>query len=100
MGDRLDDLLGELASGVSLDAPEGVEAAVWRRVDARKAGHDQLRSGVALQCAIGACALLMGFSYQAYQRGAGLAAPRDPQPSLRLLDGSTVAEAGTFQVLR
>ena len=100
MGDRLDDLLGELASGVGVDAPEGVEAAVWRRVDAREANRSRLKSGVALQCAIGACALLMGFSYQAYQRGAGVTAPRDPAPSLRLLDGSTVAEAGTFQVLR
>ena len=100
MGDRLDELLGALASGEGFGAPEGVEAAVWRRVDAREAGRNQLRSGVALQCAIGACALLMGFSYQAYQRGFALVAPRDPEPSLRLLDGSTVAEAGTFQVLR
>ena len=100
MGDRLNDLLSELASDVGFDAPEGVEAAVWRRVDARDATRSQLRSGLVLQCAIGACALLMGFSYQSYQRGTGLVAPHDPAPSLRLLDGSTVAEAGTFQVLR
>ncbi len=100
MGDRLDDLLGELASGPGFDSPEGVEAAVWRRVDAREAGRSQLRSSIGQQCAIGVCALLMGFSYQAYQRGSVLATPHDPAPSLRLLDGSTVAEAGTFQVMR
>ncbi|WP_174299370.1 hypothetical protein [Caulobacter sp. S45] len=100
MSDRLDDLLGEMASRMGLDAPKGIEAAVWRRVDAREAGRSQLRSGVVLQCAIGACALLMGFSYQAYEHGTGVAGPRDPEPSLTLLDGSTVAEAGTFQVLR
>ena len=100
MGERLDELLGALASGEGFDAPEGLEAAVWRRVDVREAARNQLRSGVVLQCAIGACALLMGFSYQAYQHGSGVAAPREPDSSLRLLDGSTVAEAGTFQVLR
>ena len=100
MGDRLDDLLGGLACDVSIEAPEGVEAAVWRRLDAQMAGRNRLTSSVMLQFAIGACALLMGFSYQTYQRGYGVAAPRDPEPSVRLLDGSAVAVAGTFQVLR
>ena len=100
MGDRLDDLLGELAAISGSTAPEGVEAAVWRQVDAREAGRNRLRSGAALQCAIGACALLMGFSYQACQWASLPRAPRDPEPSLRLLDGTAVAAAGTFQVLR
>ena len=91
MSDRLDDLLGELASGSGAKVSNGLEAAVWRRVEAA----DRLRSGVARQCAIGACALLIGFSYHAYERAAP-PPPRDPGPSLRLLDGSTVAEAGNF----
>ena len=100
MGDRLDELLSELASGASGEAPDGLEAAVWRRVSARAAAKSQLRSGMGLQVVIGACALLMGFSYQAYHGGYIAAAPRDSAPTLRLLDGSTVAEAGNFQVLR
>ena len=100
MGERLDDLLGELASGDASGAPGDVEAEVWRRVDARDAGRSRLKSSVGLQCAIATCALLIGFSYQACQRAAFQPAPRDSEPSLRLLDGSMVAEAGTFQVLR
>ena len=100
MGERLDELLGELASDHGHGAPGGVEAEVWRRVDAREAGRNRLKSSVGLQCAIATCALLIGFSYQACQRLAFQPTPRDPEPSLRLLDGSIVAEAGTFQVLR
>ena len=98
MGDRLDDLLGELACGSGAAAPMDVESEVWGRIDRGQAAASRLRSGVKLQCAIGACALLVGFSYQVSQ-GAPTVAD-DPAPSAKLLDGSRVAEAGAFQVLR
>ena len=98
MGDRLDDLLGELAGGPDAVAPADVESAVWGRIDRRQAAASRLSSGVRLQCAIGVCALLVGFSYRVSQ-GAP-AATDNPAPSARLLDGSRVAEAGAFQVLR
>ena len=100
MGDRLDSLLGELAFGSDFHVPEGLEAAVWRRVDAREAGRSQFKASVVLQCAVGACALVTGFSYQACQQQSPQATSREPAPFLRLLDGSTVTEAGFFQVLQ
>ena len=96
MGDRLDDLLSELSTGLGAGAPDDLEAAVWRRVDTRHAAPKGLQSGVVLQCAIGACALLMGFSYQALQ---GNRAPT-AEPAFKLLGETAVADAGTFQVLR
>ncbi len=98
MGDRLDDLLGELAVGPGAGAPDDLEATVWRRLDTRQASATGRTSGVVVQCAIAACALLMGFSYQALQRSA---APADAaEPAFKLLGGTVVADAGNFQVLR
>ena len=99
MGERLDELLGDLASQTGDAAPGDFEAGVWRRVDTRAAATGRLTSGMAVQGLIAACALLIGFSVQAYRQGQNPAPPQ-PRPSLTLLDGSTVAEAGNFQVLR
>lgn len=99
MSDRLDDLLGDLASAHGAAAPDGLEAAVWSDIDARQAATARRKSGVALQCLIGGCALVLGFSVRAYQ-GGHIAVPRDREPVLKLLDRITVAEAGDFQVLK
>ena len=97
MSDRLDDLLGELACAHGAGAPDGLEAAVWSDIDARQAAATRRKSGVALQCLIGGCALVLGFSVRAYQ-GGHLAPQRAQEPVLKVLDRITVAEAGDFQV--
>ena len=99
MSDRLDQLLGELASAPGARAPDGLEAAVWSDIDARQAKATRRTSGLALQCLIGACALMLGFSVRTFQSG-DFALARKREPVLQMLDRITVAEAGDFQVLK